>query len=519
MQSTPQMPDSSSTDGQPQTAPRSLADVMTWGEQLLPLSYVALEASWISILLIGLGRLHVFGLHQPFMPLWAPFLLLIISTWGSLNLPDQALKQQKGASQKRHSGILSLTIQCVCSLFIIWASLYSSTIAFWNPTWIGQLLTDFIQINGQSFTIVGILLMCYILCRRGIHIARYLIEPEGTMRGIITGGIVSVCVCLTPSTSGQEQVYLLLLILLFFVCALLARSLAYAIFVRQEHLSGLQGSKFAQDRLITITVGLICLVFGVLTLLLGATISPSLLAVIQQSLSPLGTLYNGFAYGLAWFMTLLVRWIPIDPNFKFSLPKLNRHQPPVPPPSMTSHNQVSPEMQTLGGTISIILFIVFIIALVWIVTILLRKRRGRKTRQFDLHESLWSWQLFWTQFKAFLLSLWHRLRASKKVNAEQVVVERAEEGETAVKRDIRAIYRAFLQWSAGRGYARQRDETPFEFKRRLDLPLVDFEPEIQVVTEVYTAARYGQTSPGDQDVERMQQNWMSLQQKSHQQRE
>ncbi|GER87460.1 hypothetical protein KDW_16220 [Dictyobacter vulcani] len=76
MDTTPQkLPDTASEEGQSQSSPRSLADVMSWGEQLLPLTYSALEACWIAVLLIGLGRLHFLGLKQPFMPLWGLFWL------------------------------------------------------------------------------------------------------------------------------------------------------------------------------------------------------------------------------------------------------------------------------------------------------------------------------------------------------------------------------------------------------------------------------------------------------------
>ncbi|WP_162005043.1 DUF4129 domain-containing protein [Dictyobacter vulcani] len=437
-------------------------------------------------------------------------------------MPDQALNSRRNIFRYLQSGGLALFIQCISVLCIIWASLYSQTTPLWNPVWVGDLLTDIVQLDNTFLPIVGIILVCCIFCYRGIHIARYMLEPGQIMRGVLTGGVILVCVNLLPPASTNEEVYLLLLILLFFSFALLARALAYAIFMRQEHLIGLQGSKSTQDRLIMSTVGLICLAFAVVALILGVTINPTLLAALQQFLSPVGKVYDGIAYAIAWIMTMLVAWIPLDPHFKLPLPKLRRTRPPVVPPAH-QQTQVPAQIQSLASMISIVLLIVLIVVFIWVSVIIIRrilnmKRKAGKTVNADLHESLWSWQLFWTQIKAMLLALWRRWRRPEEAVATPLV-DNTDAEETAVRRDVRAIYRAFLQWSAGRGYARQRDETPFEFKQRLGLPLVSYEPEMQVVTEVYTATRYGQALPDDAEVERMQQNWISLQRKSNEERE
>ena len=56
---------------------------------------------------------------------------------------------------------------------------------------------------------------------------------------------------------------------------------------------------------------------------------------------------------------------------------------------------------------------------------------------------------------------------------------------------IRAAYRAFLAWTARRGWARRSDETPDEFRRRLAELCPEAGPEAALLTGLYVAARYG----------------------------
>ncbi|GCE18323.1 hypothetical protein [Dictyobacter kobayashii] len=311
--------------------PRSLADIMSWGEQLLPIAYATLEACWIAAVLIGLARLHFFALTQPFAPLWAPFLLMIVSAWCALILPDQVLRNNDERTARTHSGNLAFLFQGISVLCVVWGTIYAGGAALWNPAWLMSLLSDFLLFNQTAFAVVGLILLSYAICYRGIKIARYTLEPSETMRGIILGSVIFLGVCLLPNTSSPyEQIYLLLLILIFFSFALLTRALSHAIFVRQEHLTGLQGSKFTQDRLILYAVGMVCLFMAIIGLILGITINPTLLAAVQQFLSPAGKVYDGAVYIIAWIMAFLVSWIPLDPHMKLTMPTIHRIPPSKP---------------------------------------------------------------------------------------------------------------------------------------------------------------------------------------------
>jgi len=144
-----------------------------------------------------------------------------------------------------------------------------------------------------------------------------------------------------------------------------------------------------------------------------------------------------------------------------------------------------------------------------------RRQRVRiiaNRRVEELRESLWSWTLFWAQLKALLLSLFRRFFPQRATREEgQASTEAIDTEPTA--RNIREIYRALLKRAAARGYPRRKDETPYEFRQRLDEKTPLAEPQLTVVTEAYTATRYGAIVPGEAAVAHIQQEWAALEQK------
>jgi hypothetical protein len=498
------------------TGPRALAATMSWGEQLLPLAYAAMQCCWIAALLIGLGRLHMFNDNGTIMPLWAPFLIILASTWSALTLPDQTAsthrRQNFSLSQLRSSTAIIALLQTVLILSIIWGTFYSN-IALWNPSWLGIFIYDLIQINITAFASIAIILLAYGLSYQGIRIARYAMEPATVTRGLLIGGIVFTVVILIQPLSDLEQAPLLLLLLLFFCLALFTRALAYAIFVRQEHLIGLDGNKYTQDRLVMSTVGLVCLLLAIIALVVSFLINPELLAAIVQGLAPAGKLYDKLAGVFVSFIAFLLSFIPLEKK-TITYPKIKLPNSPASKFKIPPSSPVPAGVQTFASLLLIII-IVAIVAIVILLIVRLLNRRGRARRiQRDQHESLWSWQLFWSQFKRLLMALLSRFRRHKTAQiVQEVIVE--DEDAVAVNRDVRAIYRAFLRWAASRGFTRQRNETPYELKQRLNQPFALLLPEIQVVTEIYTTARYSQDQPTEAEIERMQQTWDSLQQKSY----
>src|SRR5262249_12572272 len=120
--------------------------------------------------------------------------------------------------------------------------------------------------------------------------------------------------------------------------------------------------------------------------------------------------------------------------------------------------------------LKVVLPIAIILLMFLLIRWALRRRRVQlvaKRQEEEVRESLWSWSLFWAQLKEFLRALFGRFFSRRPAEKQdQAGLQIIEGGPTA--RSIREIYRLLLKQAAGRGYARKRDETPYEFEQRLN---------------------------------------------------
>ncbi|HLQ11236.1 MAG TPA: DUF4129 domain-containing protein, partial [Ktedonobacteraceae bacterium] len=169
---------------------------------------------------------------------------------------------------------------------------------------------------------------------------------------------------------------------------------------------------------------------------------------------------------------------------------------------------------TLIPILKIVIPILFILLVILLIRWAMRRRRVRvvASKNEDTHESLWSWALFWTQLKAFLRGLFGRFFARKTaVAGEQAAPEAITGGQAA--RSVREIYRLLLRRAADRGYPRKKDETPYEFRQRLDAKTPLAQPRLEVITGVYAATRYGGLEPDESEVAQVRGAWAEIEQK------
>jgi len=253
--------------------------------------------------------------------------------------------------------------------------------------------------------------------------------------------------------------------------------------------------------------------------LIGGTTSPAFLASIGRALASLGVVYN-------WFVGIVAAMIVILATPIFWLISLIHPSTQLPKPPNFPRTQVKgkpaiiPLETAFTHTLLSILSIVLPILLILLMVILIRwtlhrRQRVRKRvnrRNQDVHESLWSWSLFWMQLKSMVLALFARFFHRDTTTEDGVVVMEEIKGEPAA-RSIREIYRAFLKKAARHGYPRKRFETPYEFKQRLDEKVPLAEPQLEVITEAYAFARYGGDVPGEAQLAQVRSNWVELDQK------
>ncbi len=540
MESSPKQPENKKEDAQGiSTAVHWLKEwifapedptISSIGEFLLPYLLGVMQACWITAILIGLASAGIFESPESLIPLWAPFILIP----GSLLLFHYlGLRTEKKTTGEKDSDVkvvipetaLFFILIGVLSMFFVWLQIYSQTAFIFDPKWILALFNDVLLLNGYFYESVSIIGLSCLLGWLGIRLINRHVEPFDVLRALYLGlGVFIVVIILRTGQASagaiiHNNVVLLLLLPLFLYLSLTAHALARVVFIRKSHPAGLQGSVVAQERAILMLIGSLGLAFLLIALLIGGTTNSAFLANFEHVLALLGAVYNWLVGIVAAIIVILVTpifWLISLLHPSTHLPKVRIFHP--------VQSTAKPAINTLQATfahfiipiLSIVLPIIFIVLVVLLIRWTLRRRRRVlkrvNRRNQDIHESLWSWALFWTQLRALLHVLLARFIHRDTTTEDGVVVMEEIKGEPAA-RSIREIYRAFLKKADRRGYPRKRFETPYEFKQRLDEKVPLAEPQLEVITEAYAFTRYGGDVPDEAQLKQVRSNWVELDQK------
>ncbi len=501
------------------------------GERLWPFIMAAMEACWVDAIFIGLAGLNFFQSHDPIIPLWAPFVLIAVSQWLSKYLERRGISVTSSSESDGDSGTVTPSnsavfgLMALVTLFIIWSRVYAQTAFLLDPRWLLSLLNDVLLLNSNAYLVVGIAALSAYFCWRGVRLSRRQVEPANVFSVLRLGLVIFVVVIIVRAaqeSSGMvfhDWLELFLLVPIFFLLSLFAHSLARAAYVRHSHLVGLEGIAAAQERSILLILGTFGLALVVLALLVGSTANPTLL---REVAIPIGAAYDWLVGIIAhiivflvtpffWLITLLLG------GHKVQLPRVriihvggSGKTKPRPAPTPDAILTLIPILKVV---IPVLLILVALLVIRWA----LRRRRLRMVanKNQDEYESLWSWALFWTQLKAFLRGLFGRFFSRKTAAAgEQAAPEAITGGQAA--RSVREIYRLLLRRAADRGYPRKKDETPYEFRQRLDAKTPLAQPRLEVITGVYAATRYGGLEPDESEVAQVRGAWAEIEQKWNQ---
>lgn len=491
------------------------------GERLLPYLIAAMEACWVDAVLIALASVNFFERRTTLLPLWAPFVVIASACWLMIFLERRELVKGRTPEdkKKRVSGSSwFILLMVLLVLIVVWASIYATSFFLFDPRWLLALFNDLFQLDGNIYTLFMLVALSIYFCWRGIRLAHRAIEPGSVFSMLRVGmGIIIVAIIVhAASGAGSFNEFILFgIVPCFLFFALVAHALAKAIFLRGIAPGGLQGSVAGQERAILTMMSIIGLIILLLALGIGIFVNPAFLANVQQGLEPLGRFYDWLvtiiAYGIT-FLSYPIFWLLSLLHVKISLP----HKPTLPKSRLgarPSTQRADPMITTLLPVLKIVLPILFIVLMIYLILRLLKRRRIRlvRTEQQDISESIWSWHLFLTQVKEFLLAIW--LRFFPHHSDEHETSQEEEIGGEATGQSIRALYRALLHWAAGRGYGRKREETPYEFKARLQEQIPQGEPELSNLTRAYSELRYGAGVPDEAEVARAQTDWATLQRK------
>ena len=533
-------PDDSKTESLSDAAQRRRRDLLSMattqiaanpslGERLLPFLMAAIEACWVDAIFIGLAGLNFFQSHDPIIPLWAPFVLIAASQWLSGYLERRSISAESslesdsaGATVTPGISVL-FGVMSAITLLIIWSRVYSQATFVLDPRWLLSLLNDVLLLNSNAYLVVGIAALSAYFCWRGVRLSRRQVEPASVFSVLRLGLIILVVVIIVRAAQESagmvfhDWLGLFLLVPMFFLLSLAAHSLARAAYVRHSHPVGLEGSAAAQERSIVLILGTFGLAILILALLVDSVANPALL---QQVAIPLGAAYDwliGIIAHLIVFLVTPLFWLInlIFAGHKLQSPRIRLNPLGGPGNTRTHKPQATPDLiLVLIPILRIALPILFIVGVLLLIRWALRRRRVRMvaSKNEDMHESLWSWALFWTQLKAFLRGLFGRFFSRKTAAVgEQAAPEAITGGQAA--RSVREIYRLLLRRAADSGYPRKKDETPYEFRQRLDAKTPLAQPRLEIITEVYAATRYGGLEPDESEVAQVRGAWAEIEQK------
>lgn len=512
-------------------APHEEPTISSLGEFLLPILLGIMESCWLAAILIGLANADLFGSAEPLMPLWAPFVfitgtILLFHYLGRRAVKRASSQEKEGIRFVPPDTFLFIIVTGILSLFFVWLGVYSQTAFIFNPKWLLSLLNDVLFLNLRFYESVIITGLAFLFGWRGIRLFNRDIEPSNVFRTLCLGlGVIIVVILVRAGQESAGVVFhddaiLLFLIPFFLFVSLATHALSRITFIRHSHPAGLQGNLRVQERAIFMVIASLGVIFLLVAILVSSTVNPSFI----QALAPVGAaiaraydwlvqVVAGLAVIIAtpffWLVYLFTRLFPPKPKSTTS-----QGRPPKTPKSPV---HTPPDAGALVPFVKIILPILLLLLIFFLIWWALRRQRRVRVRaqqqKGDVHESLWSWSLFWSQFRAMLRSLFARLfpRAATAVDERAAPAEQIQ-GEPAA-RSMREIYRAFLKKAANRGYSRRRHETPYELKLRIDEKVSLVEPQLEVITEAYALTRYGGNAPDEAQLEIVRNNWVELDQK------
>ena len=491
-----------SSDSTPPQKPAS------WGQFLLPLLFAAMETCWIDAIFIGLANADALGTTHLLFPLWLPFVLIgsfyVLTSYQRWYAADgeQPLPHKEKRITSAHLATISLT--AIATLFMVWISYYAPLTAFTDPNWLLNLPSTIMQLNPDSFRLIGIIALAIAFCRQGTLLVRGRVD-HALISKLLQSGIFTFIILLVIrkflEVTGRvfdDGWTVLFLIVLYLCLSLATHALARVGVVRRCYSVGQRNDLIRQERV---------------TLQSVVLASSILLAIALGT----GAILNATIIGDTGVLFYKSNSFIIPPLGKANIPALCRASCAT----SVTHKNVPAVHQPSNTLLTSIIFVLFIILLLAIVVFALllviqfirRWRKREKVQQrWELHESLWSWLLFWEQFKNFMHALLKRLTAFTRHSTQVARYSLAIDRQLPSTHNIYEIYRFLLIYAANLGYPRANYETPNEFSLRLAQHYPLLEAHFVMITSAYVTTRYAGTILPPNDVSATQDAWTALRQ-------
>ena len=378
--------------------------------------------------------------------------------------------------------------------------------AIWDPDW-GRY-----AVEHPALVAVGLIAGAYFLWR-GIVVGRESLSFDTLYPRFLFGLTALVLLLVVWGFTVQASEFRRILavpslyVVAYFTTGLLALALANFQSISQEMRRG-DGAVLLPRRWLALFIGVLAMIV-VLSVAIASAFSFELVLLLTRPLNTLADwLFTGFQYVVPLPLGLLAEILIYVLRFLMNL--LSRGKPPEP----FNPSDASDWRKALEGKSPQVISPDVLLALKWglvalavggvcvlLARALFRYRHDREEGEAEeTSESLWSWDVFKADLRAFLLRLVSRFRrgaaADRRAARPPVAVT---EVSGAHLLSVRDIYRGLLWEGRKAGTPRRDSETPNEYAGALRRHLTGGTAELQAITDAYMTERYGgkETSPED----------------------
>ena len=472
-----------------------ISRLLDWRREMLFAVVSAMETCWLYpwiayVLAFIAGPQYRLSVLSVFLLLWAGSTVMRV-----LDNLDQSLRREQ---------VIMVVSGLVATILMIRWNLYAEYAPL-SLRWIGALLKDttnvWLALPPQLlFFFAGLLVWA-----RGIRLGQDTLGAVG-VGGRFRMGIVGFMVYLVVAALSREESHLGLMLGLF-LSGLLAIALA--------RINELGWSRGGVRTPFTPSWFGIVLGSALLVVALGALASAifsldnvqSLFDALRPVMAPLRRALSYVFLVLVSFIVLAGEWLT-----RLLQALLGDVQTEIPPLADLGELQQELDSQLqdaqFWGVVKIsrdLMLVVFVVAAILAVYFVVQRRRMRRLRERDItRESVWDTDDLLDDLAGMLRGGWQSLRDGAAAGWDRLF------GERYSMASIRSIYASLVRLAEDRGIRMHAAQTPFEFAHILGQAWPHHVADIQVLTESYVRAHYGEELDTEDNLRRAAEAWQRL---------
>lgn len=487
---------------------------LNWvGDILIPLSVILMETLWLYPWLVFIGEWKILPVLRPPLSIVSIFLILCISL-----VTTNFFLSRKWSMLWIPAGII---LSGILTIFITVRIEYSSGYALFGSEWFVVYTRFILDSFSSPHPIVFAIPAALYLWWRGINLGRttisfiniyhaFLVELAALVILILAWGISAGAYSIQTITSSIG-----LHVAGFFFFGLIAMALANLHSIQERmKIKDKSIQTFSRRWLMVITGvigGLVLIGIGI-----ASIISPKIITFITRVLDSAWDLITKVISYLIIPIAYIVEWLVYIGRLFLNWISGGKTLELMETPEFLNPENVTEGTGNLSPQVILVLkWIIFALLLIAVIFVLYktisRFRSSRTKEEIDEEqESLWNWGEFKSDLRIFLNMLLGRFKRKRKPLPENVPVYHREADDGLMRLSIREIYRHLLQKTTQYGIPREKDETPYEYARRLTAVIPDGKEPLTELTGLYVDARYGEKEPGEKKIDNANSLWRRL---------